>query len=134
VLHATESGSQIRIYTLGGLVLRTIENNKTGKRTSNAIRLFNCPSPHYSLTYSTRIFYTTPSCRRQPDPHEYYQTQHIHERARAINILFVNEGPGLTLGSMWDDYAGLEEIGKGHVLVATLKMLESRLSKEWLLK
>lgn len=55
-------------------------------------------------------------------------------KGMSINILFVNEGPGLTLGSMWEDYSNLEEIGKGHVLVVTLKMLESRLTKEWLLK
>lgn len=59
---------------------------------------------------------------------------YAEEKGVSINILFVNEGPGLTLGSMWDDYSDLEEIGKGHVLVVTLKMLESRLTKEWLLK
>lgn len=56
------------------------------------------------------------------------------KKGMSVNILFVNEGPGLTLGSMWDDYSSLEEIGKGHVLVVTLKMLEARLTREWLLK
>lgn len=56
------------------------------------------------------------------------------KKEMGINVLFVNDGPGLTLGSMWDDYADLEEIGKGHVLVVTLKMLEDRLTKEWLVR
>lgn len=51
-----------------------------------------------------------------------------------LKILFINEGPGLTLGSMWDDYSALEDIGKGRVRVVTLKMLESRLTKEWVLE
>lgn len=50
-----------------------------------------------------------------------------------LKILFVNEGPGLTLGSMWDDYSTLEIIGRGRVRVVTLKMLESRLTKDWIL-
>jgi hypothetical protein len=53
---------------------------------------------------------------------------------RGINILFINDGPGLTLGSMWDDYASLEKIAQDHVLVATLKMLDSRITKDWLQK
>lgn len=50
-----------------------------------------------------------------------------------LKLLFVNEGPGLLLGSMWDDYSSLEDIGAGRVMVATLKMLESRLTEEWML-
>jgi hypothetical protein len=51
-----------------------------------------------------------------------------------IKIVFLNDGPGLTLGSMWRDYASLEEMGNGDVIVITLKMLDTRLTKEWLEK
>lgn len=47
-----------------------------------------------------------------------------------IKIIFLNDGPGLALGSMWRDYAALD--AKPGVLVCTLKMLEDRLTKEWL--
>lgn len=50
-----------------------------------------------------------------------------------IKILFLNDGPGLLLGSMWNDYIGLEMIGKNRVMVCTLKMLDDRLTKDWLL-
>jgi len=49
-----------------------------------------------------------------------------------IKILFINDGPGLLLGSMWDDYAELEDYGEGIAMVCTLKMLEERLTASWL--
>jgi hypothetical protein len=49
-----------------------------------------------------------------------------------IKIVFLNDGPGLTLGSMWRDYASLEEMSDGDVMVLTLKMLGTRLTREWL--
>lgn len=49
-----------------------------------------------------------------------------------LKVLFVNDGPGLLLGSMWDDYALLEKYGESNVLVCTLKMLNERLTQEWL--
>lgn len=49
-----------------------------------------------------------------------------------LKILFLNDGPGLLLGSMWDDYAQMEEEGNGTVMVCTLKMLDVRLTQEWL--
>jgi hypothetical protein len=55
------------------------------------------------------------------------------KKKRGLKILFVNEGPGLVLGSMWDDYSSLEGMGRGRVMVATLKMLDKRLTKEWML-
>ncbi len=48
-------------------------------------------------------------------------------------VIFINDGPGLLLGSMWNDYASLERTGKGRVLVSTLRMVPERLSKNWLL-
>lgn len=47
-----------------------------------------------------------------------------------IKVIFINDGPGLALGSMWRDYAALDN--KSGVLVCTLKMLEDRLTEEWL--
>lgn len=47
-------------------------------------------------------------------------------------VIFLNDGPGLLLGSMWQDYAEIEKRGKGRILVTTLRMIEERLTKEWL--
>ncbi|WP_242044993.1 hypothetical protein [Anabaena azotica] len=49
-----------------------------------------------------------------------------------LKIFFLNDGPGLTLGSMWNDYAALEDYGKGKVMVCTLKMLDERFTRDWL--
>lgn len=49
-----------------------------------------------------------------------------------IKIIFINDGPGLLLGSMWNDYARLELSWPGKILVATLRMIPERLSYEWL--
>lgn len=49
-----------------------------------------------------------------------------------LKILFLNEGPGLLLGSMWSDYSDLEKRGGGKVMVITSKMLEERLTGKWI--
>ncbi len=49
-----------------------------------------------------------------------------------LKLLFINDGPGLLLGRLWDRYAALEEKGEGKVIVSTLKMLDSRVTKGWL--
>jgi hypothetical protein len=49
-----------------------------------------------------------------------------------LKILFINDGPGLLLGSMWRDYVGIEEYGAGRAMVCTLKMLDERVTEEWL--
>ena len=49
-------------------------------------------------------------------------------------VIFLNDGPGLLLGSMWRDYAEIEKRGKGKVLVTTLRMLDERLTSDWLVK
>ena len=53
-----------------------------------------------------------------------------------LQILFVNDGPGLLLGSMWDDYARLETDNivddELRVMVITLKMINERLDTNWL--
>lgn len=51
---------------------------------------------------------------------------------RGTKVIFLNDGPGLLLGSMWRDYAEIERRGKGKILVTTLRMLEERLTPSWL--
>lgn len=46
-------------------------------------------------------------------------------------IIFVNDGPGLLLGSMWDDYSYIEEVSDD-IKVVTLRMITERITIEWL--
>jgi len=48
-------------------------------------------------------------------------------------VIFVNDGPGLLLGSMWDDYSHLEN-SADNVMVVTLRMIADRVTNEWLTK
>lgn len=47
-------------------------------------------------------------------------------------MIFLNDGPGLLLGSMWNDYARLEESWAGKIKVVTLRMIPDRISYGWL--
>ncbi|AQG79725.1 bstEII [Spirosoma montaniterrae] len=47
-------------------------------------------------------------------------------------VIFINDGPGLLLGSMWNDYTKLESSWKGRIMVATLRMVQDRITREWL--
>ena len=47
-------------------------------------------------------------------------------------VIFINDGPGLLLGSMWDDYSYIESKNPSRIKVITLKMLNTRLTREWL--
>lgn len=49
-----------------------------------------------------------------------------------LKVIYVNDGPGLLLGSMWADYAYIEKRWKGRVRVATLRMLSERITEKWL--
>ena len=49
-----------------------------------------------------------------------------------MKVIFLNDGPGLLLGSMWDDYARLEQSWADKILVVTLRMVSERLTREWL--
>jgi hypothetical protein len=49
-----------------------------------------------------------------------------------VKVIFVNDGPGLLLGSMWRDYNYLEGQWPGRVKVVTLKMMPDRITHEWL--
>ena len=55
-------------------------------------------------------------------------------RRHGIKVIFVNDGPGLLLGSMWDDYAKLEAMNPKRLLVITLRMFSERLKEKWLTK
>jgi len=48
-------------------------------------------------------------------------------------VVFLNDGPGLLLGSMWDDYAKLEESWHGKIMVVTLRMVTERITSRWFL-
>ena len=47
-------------------------------------------------------------------------------------VIFVNDGPGLLLGSMWNDYSYLEE-SSDDIIVLTLRMITTRLNEKWLM-
>lgn len=50
-----------------------------------------------------------------------------------VKVVFLNDGPGLLLGSMWADYASIENGGEGRTLVTTLKMAQAgRFSIDWI--
>lgn len=55
------------------------------------------------------------------------------EHALPTKVIFVNDGPGLLLGSMWNDYAALEASWAGKVQIVTLRMVPERITREWLL-
>jgi hypothetical protein len=58
--------------------------------------------------------------------------RYSESNGKNIKVIFVNDGPGLLLGSMWKDYAYIEESWVDKILVITLKMMEERLTREWL--
>jgi hypothetical protein len=58
---------------------------------------------------------------------------YANEHGLPLKVLFINDGPGLTLGSMWGDYVALENAWDGRVMVSTLRMLDERLTNEWIL-
>lgn len=47
-------------------------------------------------------------------------------------VMFMNDGPGLLLGSMWNDYAKLETRWHGKIMVFTLRMFAERVTFDWL--
>jgi hypothetical protein len=50
-----------------------------------------------------------------------------------LKVVFVNDGPGLLLGTMWDDYAAIERSNPDRIRVVTLRMVPERLTPAWLL-
>jgi hypothetical protein len=53
------------------------------------------------------------------------------EKGLRTKVIFINDGPGLLLGSMWDDYSAIEERCHG-IMVLTLRMIPVRLTLNWL--
>ena len=53
-------------------------------------------------------------------------------RLSRLKVIYVNDGPGLLLGSMWNDYAYIEKYWKGRVKVVTLRMVPERITGAWL--
>ncbi len=49
-----------------------------------------------------------------------------------LKVIFLNDGPGLLLGSMWRDYAYIENSWDGKVKVVTLRMFSERITEDWL--
>ncbi len=63
-----------------------------------------------------------------------HELQRYHtQTGKRLKAVFINDGPGLLAGSMWDDYAGLEEMDYANIRVMTLRMIPERLSTAWLL-
>ncbi|GAB4190707.1 MAG: hypothetical protein OHK0022_03720 [Roseiflexaceae bacterium] len=58
---------------------------------------------------------------------------YVDEKKLSAKVILLNDGPGLLLGSMWDDYARLEATWNGRVQIMTLRMVPERLTREWLL-
>lgn len=50
-----------------------------------------------------------------------------------LKVIFLNDGPGLLLGSMWNDYAHIENSWNGLIKVVTLRMIVERITLNWLL-
>jgi len=59
--------------------------------------------------------------------------KYVGKHRLRTKVIFINDGPGLLLGSMWNDYARLERSHRGRILVATLRMVPERITPEWLL-
>lgn len=49
-----------------------------------------------------------------------------------VKVIFLNDGPGLLLGTMWNDYARLEQSWPEKIMVLTLRMVPERLTLDWL--
>ncbi|MCL1893294.1 MAG: hypothetical protein FWG02_03510 [Holophagaceae bacterium] len=50
----------------------------------------------------------------------------------ATKIIFINDGPGLLLGSMWADYSDIERRWENKIKVLTLRMVPFRLNRHWI--
>lgn len=57
---------------------------------------------------------------------------YVHEHHLNTKVIFLNDGPGLLLGSMWEDYSRIEERYPNEVRVLTLRMIDERLPLSWL--
>lgn len=58
--------------------------------------------------------------------------EYCEGKGLSTKVLLLNDGPGLLLGSMWRDYAELEDSFPGKIVVCTLRMFHERVTLEWL--
>lgn len=59
--------------------------------------------------------------------------EYVHSLGLRTKVIFLNDGPGLLLGSMWDDYSEIEERHPDDVKVVTLRMIDERITDKWLM-
>ncbi len=59
--------------------------------------------------------------------------EYARDKGLNLKVIFLNDGPGLLLGSMWRDYAHIEDSWSGLVKVVTLRMVKERITLDWLL-
>jgi hypothetical protein len=78
--------------------------------------------------YSTQT--VTEFCRRRSNAN----LDKCDAKSKKMNtkVIFLNDGPGLLLGSMWRDYTHLETLWKDRVRVVTLRMVPERITLDWL--
>jgi hypothetical protein len=57
---------------------------------------------------------------------------YANSKGMNTKVIFLNDGPGLLLGSMWRDYANLEALWPNRVRVVTLRMVPERITIDWL--
>lgn len=57
---------------------------------------------------------------------------YAQEQNLKTKVIFLNDGPGLLLGSMWNDYAYIENSWSGKILIVTLRMVPERITLDWL--
>lgn len=57
---------------------------------------------------------------------------YANSKGMNTKVIFLNDGPGLLLGSMWKDYAALETAWADRVRVITLRMFLERITLDWL--
>lgn len=57
---------------------------------------------------------------------------YVHKHKLKTKVIYVNDGPGLLLGSMWRDYSDIEDRYPNDVKVLTLRMIDERLTRDWL--
>lgn len=58
--------------------------------------------------------------------------QYIQLGNLKTKLIFLNDGPGLLLGSMWRDYTNLEKLSNNKARVVTLRMIPERVTLDWL--
>ena len=57
---------------------------------------------------------------------------YAEQNSLTFKVIFLNDGPGLLLGSMWNDYARLEDSRRDKIMVATLRMIPECVTYQWL--